>query len=254
MKAGLIGRHLESVRSLLRERGVETPAQGPWDFIVIHGGDGSLLGAERDYPGVPKLPIRNGEEAPLCPLHSAKAQIDGLLSGSLSKSVLPKIAGGANGRRLLGINDVFIHSRNTVSALRYKVWIDEELYASEIVGDGVGVSTVHGSTAYYRSITHSVFRVGIGMAFSNSTELVNHLVLPESSIIRFKISRGPAELVADNSPAPIALNEGDEAVVSMTGETAIIHGLDVFMCQECRRLRRVKRAHGSDAPQREGRP
>ncbi len=254
MKAGLAGRHLEHLRELLRERGVETPAKGPWDFIVIRGGDGSLLGAERDFPGVPKLPIRDGEEAPLCPLHSAEAQIDMFLAGKLAKSVLPKISGEANGRSLLGVNDVFIHSRNMVSALRYKVWIDGELYASEIVGDGVGVSTVHGSTAYYRSITHSVFRVGIGLAFSNSTELVNHLVLPESSVIKFKISRGPAELVADNSPCSIALLEGDEATVSMTRESAEIYGLDVFMCQECRRLRRVRRTQSGEPQPRELRP
>lgn len=241
MKVRLAGRHLEEVATLLRAKGVGLVEEGPCDALVTHGGDGALLGAEREFPGVPKFPIRDAATAPLCPRHGIEWQIGQLLSGGLKKSLLPKLEGMANGSRLVGINDIFIHSRNNVSALRYKVWIDGELYAEEIVGDGAGVSTVHGSTAYYRSITHSVFRVGIGLAFSNSTELVNHLVLPESSAIRIQILRGPAELVADNSPENIPMKEGDSVTVKMTGETATVIGLDVFMCPECRRLRHICR-------------
>lgn len=250
MKASIFGRHLEPLKRLLEERGVELCGNSVADVIIVRGGDGSLLGSEREFPGVPKLPLRDSDEAPLCPLHSTSSIIDSFLDGSLSTSILPKIEGGAKGRRLLGINDAFIHSRNSVSAMRYKVWIDNALYAEEIVGDGACVSTVHGSTAYYRSITHSVFRVGIGLAFSNSTELVNHLVLPEGSMIKFKISRGPAEIVADNSPDPIQIDCGDEAIVRMSSEKAVIHGLDVFMCEECRRLRRIRRAQVSDGGMR----
>ena len=242
MKATILGRHLEPLKRLLEARGVGLSSGGSCDVMIIRGGDGSLLGAERDFPGVPKLPIRDSDEAPLCPLHETSAILDSFLAGSLSASVLPKMEGSARGRRLLGINDAFIHSRNSVSAMRYKVWIDNVLYAEEIVGDGACVSTVHGSTAYYRSITHSVFRVGIGLAFSNSTELVNHLVLPEGSVVKFKISRGPAEIVADNSPDPIQIDNGDEAIVRMSQDKAVIHGLDIFMCEECRRLRRIRRA------------
>ena len=209
MKAGIFGKHLEPLKRLLSARGVEVSSQAPWDVIIVRGGDGSLLGSERDWPGVPKLPLRDSDEAPLCPIHETSSILEDFLAGKLSTSILPKISGSANGRSLLGINDVFIHSRNSVSAMRYKVWIDDVLYAEEIVGDGACVSTVHGSTAYYRSITHSIFRVGIGLAFSNSTELVNHLVLPEGSVVKFKISRGPAEIVADNSPDPIQIDYGD---------------------------------------------
>ncbi len=241
MKAGVFGRHLDPLKAILLEHGVELAPLDACDLIVIRGGDGSLLGSERDYPGVPKLPLRDSDEAPLCELHDTRRIIGDLLDGRLSKRVLPKLQGSAKGRSLLGINDVFIHSRNSVSAMRYKVWIDGALYAEEIVGDGACVSTVHGSTAYYRSITHSVFRTGLGLAFSNSTELVNHLVLPEGSELKFRISRGPAEIVADNSPEPIDIGCGDEALVRMSSEKAVVYGLDVFMCEECRRLRRINR-------------
>ena len=121
--------------------------------------------------------------------------------------------------------------------MRYKVWIDGELYGREIVGDGVGLSTVHGSTAYYRSITHSIFRTGIGLAFSNSTEVVNHLVLPETSIVRVRILRGPCEVVADNSPEKIQVTAGDEIELKLSTEKTPILGLENFMCPVCQELR-----------------
>jgi len=233
------GRYLEDIRPLLEKSGFLFSMKNP-ELIVTHGGDGALLGAERKYPGIPKFPIRDKRTAPLCAEHSYEKQTAMLKSGKLEKSKLIKIAGFFKDKSISGINDIFIHNLKHVSALRYKVWIDNELYADEIVGDGVGVSTVHGSTAYYRSITHSVFRVGIGLAFSNSTELTNHLVLPEDSEIKIRITRGPAVLVSDNSPESFELGEGDEVIVRKINEKAEIIGLDIFMCPECRLLRHPK--------------
>jgi NAD+ kinase len=144
-------------------------------------------------------------------------------------------------QRLTGINDIFIHNFARESALRYQVWINDELYSNEVVGDGAGVATVHGSTAYYRSITHSTFRVGLGLAFSNSTEVVNHLVIPDDAVVKIKIIRGPAVVVADNSPEQPVIAQGGEVVIHKAVETAVIYGLDNFMCPECRNLRhRIK--------------
>ena len=111
--------------------------------------------------------------------------------------------------------------------------------AAKIVGDGVGLSSVHGSTAYYRSITHSLFRVGIGLAFSNSTETVDHMVLAESSTVEIEVVRGPGLLVADNSPG-VAVGEGEIVTMRQSGDFALIYDLADFMCPECRALRHHK--------------
>jgi NAD+ kinase len=211
------------------------------DLVMTYGGDGALLGAEQEFPGIAKLPFRDNRTSPLCPKHNDYArQLDTFLSGKTNKFRLMKIAGYCKGRELLAINDVFIHNANPVSAIRYKVFINGGKYHDEIVGDGVGVSTVHGSTSYYRSITHSIFRVGIGLAFSNSTEVTNHLVLPENSIIDILITRGPAILVADNSNNVVRLVNGDRISISKIKSFATILGLDNFMCPECRKLRHPK--------------
>lgn len=237
MKIALEGKNLHDIRSLLEAENFEIVKDGSPELVVAYGGDGALLGAERKYPGIPKLPIRDSRTAPHCKKHSPEKQIASFLDGSISKSELIKVSGCCNDCKLLAINDIFIHNLDPVSAVRYRVWINDELYANEIVGDGVGIATVHGSTAYYRSITHSIFRIGIGLAFSNSTEVVNHLVLPEDSIIRIKITRGPAMLVADNAPERLELTENDEIILQKAQEKAVVYGLADFMCQKCRLLR-----------------
>lgn len=238
MKIFLTGRHLDALKAEIQELGltvIENAAEA--DLILSHGGDGAMLGAEHTYPGKLKFALRDAETAPLCPVHQRNTQLLALKNGTLKTTILPKVTAAVNGKMLAGINDVFIHNSNYVSAMRYKVWIDGALYGREIVGDGVGLSTVHGSTAYYRSITHSIFRTGIGLAFSNSTEVVNHLVLPESSVIKVQILRGPCEIVADNAPEKMPVVSGDEVELRLSSDTTPILGLDNFMCPACRELR-----------------
>ena len=238
----LIGKHLDDARVVLKKFGFTeaAPGEAP-ELVIAHGGDGTLLEAERLYPGLPKLTIRDAGTAPLCPEHSCENQLENYLAGNAGVTRLPKLGGFAPGGNLRGINDIFIHNQQRVNALRYRVWIDGELYANEIVGDGAGVSTIHGSTAYYRSITHSLFRVGLGLAFSNCTEAVDHLVVPESSRITLEIVRGPGLMVADNSPNLVTLNEGDRVDIYLTGESAEFHNLKAFMCPACRLLRHPNR-------------
>ncbi len=238
MKLAVIGRNSAELKRKLEHRaGTVLCEPGDADVILAYGGDGTLLEAEREYPRILKYPIRDVETAPLCHKHAVDTQLEQFFAGALKHFRLFRLEGRFGENVLYAMNDIFIHNRNNASALRYKIWIDGELYSHEIVGDGVGVATVHGSTAYFRSITHSVFRVGIGLAFSNSTELVNHLVLPESSVIRVKINRGPGEIVADNFRLPEPMNVGDECVIHLSEDASEFLGLDVFMCPVCRRLR-----------------
>ncbi len=236
MRIRLVGKNLDDIRPLLPRFGMEESGRD-FEMVITHGGDGALLGAERDYPGVLKLPIRDAGTAPTCPIHTAEKQLQSFRDGRLAVTTLPKLEGIINGKSLLAINDVFVRNADPASALRYRVRINGALYANEIVGDGAVLSSVHGSSAYYRSITHSLFRVGIGLAFSNSTEEVSHLVLDEKSVVELEIIRGPGMLIADNAPERPLLTERDVVLLRQCDAVSRVCGLEEFMCPHCRRLR-----------------
>ncbi|MEK9183956.1 MAG: hypothetical protein AAB890_02695, partial [Patescibacteria group bacterium] len=83
-------------------------------------------------------------------------------------------------------------------------------------------ATPFGYTGYYRSITDSYFEIGIGLAFNNSTEQSDHVILKDSSIIKMSIVRGPALVYADNQEDFIELNDGDNVLVKKSEEYAQI--------------------------------
>ena len=237
VKIKLLGKNLDDIRLLLEKNGmVECGGETP-ELIVTYGGDGALLGAEREFPGIPKLPLRDAATAPVCALHDAGSIIADDLAGKRPLTRLPKLRAMCGKGELFGINDLVVNTAELTSALRYRIYIDGELHAPEVVGDGVCFSSVHGSTAYYRSITRGIFRVGVGLAFSNSTEVVDHLVLPEDSVVEVEILRGEALVMADNDPHKLRLAVGEKITLQQTSEYAQVCGLSGFMCPECRYLR-----------------
>ena len=237
MLVKLLGKNLDDIIPLLGKYNLSVTGKDDFELVITHGGDGALLGAERTYPGALKFPIRDAATAPTCPEHQLKARLDAFASGSLKLTTMPKVMASVNGKTMTALNDVFLHNADFASALRYRVVIDGELYANEVAGDGVCLATPHGSSAYYRSITHSLFRTGIGLAFSNSTEEVDHLVLSENSVVQVTVTRGPGILLADNSPERITVNEGDTVIFSKSADTALVYDLAGFMCPKCRLLR-----------------
>ena len=155
----------------------------------------------------------------------------------MKKNELPRLQASAPGGELSGINDLVIHPLEYTSALRCRVFINGTLHSQDVVGDGICFASAHGSTAYYRSITRGTFQIGVGLAFNNSSEAVNHLVLPENSVIRIEITRGPGLLMADNDPRKIEVAVGESITLCQNGTPAIIWGLEGFMCPQCRKLR-----------------
>ena len=235
MNIKLVGKNLEDIRPLLGKYGF-VEAEENIELVICHGGDGALLGAEREFPGVPKFPVRDSATAPVCSCHCLESRLRALAENRFEVTELPKLSGRWQGEEIFGINDIFIHNKICCGALRYSVTIDGELYASEILGDGVGLSTVHGSTAYFRSITRGIFRTGLGLAFSNATADVSHLVLPETAVIEIKILRGPGLVIADNSPVS-EIAENEVITLSLSPRKAAVIGIEEFMCSDCCKTR-----------------
>ena len=116
------GRNLDDLHPLLRQFPCRIVQENP-DLVITHGGDGSLIGAERIYPGVPKCPIRDDRQNPKCPKHAVLTTLKRLFAGELKPTHLVKIeASTKNGDKLSGINDLTIGRRIAASAIRYRIW------------------------------------------------------------------------------------------------------------------------------------
>ncbi len=231
------GLYSEDIIPLIKNYDIKVVEGKKPDVVITYGGDGTLLTAEREFPEIPKFPIRDIRTANLCRNHNIEDLIKMFAADKLEKSEMIKISATYDNKKLIALNDIFVHNCQRVTAIRYSIAIDDEVYIREAASDSFGIATPHGSTAYFKSITGTVFRVGIGLAFSNSREHEEHIIIPESSTIDVKILRGPAMMVADNSPEIVSLDTGDQISISKAKTTTIAYGLKEFMCLDCRKLR-----------------
>lgn len=217
----IMGRDVEHIRPLARERGFEVVDEDP-EVVVTWGGDGLLLRSEHAWPGVPKLPLRNSRHGIKCQPHEVPDALDRLMDGRFVPTEHIKVEAKIGRLTRTGLNDVIVHNAAPTSAVRYRIRINGVEMGHELVGDGVVVATPFGSTAYYRTITRGSFREGLGLAFNNSTEHADHMVVPEDTEIRVLVTRGPATLYADNQAAGVELDAEDEVTVRRSPDRAVI--------------------------------
>lgn len=201
------------------------------DVVVCYGGDGTLLSAEHRWPTIPKVPIRNSRRGNRCIARPAAQVIERLAEGTLIPTKYLKLECALHregsdepAHRLTAMNEFNCHMARINSAVRFRMWIDEEPYAEgrEILGDGFVISTPFGSTAYFNHITRGSFHAGIGIAFKSTSEHTNHIIVDEDDAIRIRITRGPATLAYDNCADYVDVNKGDTLLVRKHAQAATV--------------------------------
>jgi NAD kinase len=120
-----------------------------------------------------------------------------------------KLETQAKGKRLVGLNEIQIHPKLPIYAVRFSFSVDKKEY-DNLIGDGVIVATSFGSTGYYKATGGESFEKGIGISFNNlHNRKVRSFVVPEDSVINLVVTRGPAWLLADNNENFVELDAGD---------------------------------------------
>jgi len=222
-KVILFGNFLEEIKPLIKKYGfVLTTKEKEAQFVICYGGDGTLMFAEEKYPSLPKILLKGSRICKKCENVSNLKVLSKVKSGKFKIMKIWKLEAKFKNKKILGLNDIVVHNGDIRHAIRYKIFIDDVLIKDEIIGDGVVISTPFGSTGYYRSITKSYFEEGIGLAFNNSTEAIDHLVLNEKRKIKIVIKRGPALVYADNQSQNFILNENHSVEVKKSKNYAKI--------------------------------
>ncbi|MBN2307503.1 MAG: NAD(+)/NADH kinase [Candidatus Hydrogenedentes bacterium] len=202
------------------------------DVVVSYGGDGTLLSAELQWPGVPKVPIKNSRRGIRCMPHPPAEVIGRLASNRLVRTEFLKLECALRRQDqaepacyLTAMNEFNVHMGRINSAVRYRLYVDGEAYDGddEIIGDGFVVSTPFGSTAYFNHLTRGVFHAGIGIAFKAPTNHTSHVVVPDTAVVRVVICRGPAVLAFDNSTDYRELDAGDELSIRRHAYPAVVY-------------------------------
>lgn len=230
MKILLLGKNAKDIEGFVRDAGLEIVASGP-DVILSYGGDGTLLASERQYPGIPKLPIRDSAICVKCPRHDEKDLLLKLLKGELELIEYQKLETTILYKTLYALNDFVVRNTLPIHTIRFTVSPSKKkLY----IGDGIVVSTIFGSTGYFKSITQKTFDHGFGLALNNTTEHFDPLFLENNQSVTFKLIRGKATLSFDNNPDIFQIDEGSELVFKLSDKVAKIYELESLRCPDCK--------------------
>ncbi|OGG07257.1 hypothetical protein A2872_01475 [Candidatus Gottesmanbacteria bacterium RIFCSPHIGHO2_01_FULL_42_12] len=214
---GRYGRHADEVENLVKSFGIEVVRDNP-EVVIAFGGDGTILGAERDWPDIPKLALKNSKNCHLCaPLPNEK-MLELLSENKLTVKEYMKLEATVGDRKMTALNDVIIAHKHPNMAIRFAV--DG---GSEFVGDGLIFATPFGSTGYFYSVTKTMFDKGIGLAFNNIHILdIREQIYAEDAKIKILLTRGPAVLAVDNDPNLLSLPDSSEILVKKSPLTAKI--------------------------------
>lgn len=236
MKVLLFGKNSKNIEGLVKDSGFEIVRSNP-DVIVSFGGDGTLLSSERQYPGIPKLPIRNSQFCNKCANHQDRRILEDLSNEKLKLKEYKKLHTTFDGKSIYALNDFVIRNEQAIHAIRFQV------NGKFFIGDGIIISTPFGSSGYFKSITGESFdeglpagRQGFGLAFNNTTEKENPVYLNEDDSINFQLVRGKANLSFDNNPDIFNISEGTQVTFDLSDKVARIY-TSSLRCSNCQIIR-----------------
>ncbi|MEK7616523.1 MAG: hypothetical protein AAB414_00520 [Patescibacteria group bacterium] len=237
MKVLLFGKNSQDIKGIVENQGFEIVTSDA-EVVISFGGDGTLLSSEREYPSVPKLPIRNSQFCNKCSNHEDKKVLKDLLENKLILKEYSKLHTKFVDQDFYALNDFIIRNQHPIHTIRFMVTTDHSKRSEGplLIGDGIVLSTPFGSTGYFKSVTGESFSEGFGLAFNNTTEKTRPIYLNEKDSVEFKLVRGHANLSFDNNPDIFNISEGTVVTFDLSEKFAKIYESSL-RCPNCQIIR-----------------
>jgi NAD+ kinase len=210
------------LKKVLTKYGFKVVAKDP-DIVISYGGDGTILFSERKYPTIPKIILKKTRVCRKCDYtyHDIDNILKKVKAGQYTIVEEMKLTGYYKRNKLTALNEVQVHTKLPIRAIRFSVSVDGKKYEN-LVGDGVIVATPFGSTGYYMVTGGSEFKQGIGISFNNLYgRKIPSFVVPEDSVVKITMDRDTALLLADNNDEEyFELDKGDVVTIKKSKEKA----------------------------------
>ncbi len=213
----------EDLRNRMTGRGFVHDQNDP-EFMVSLGGDGTFLRAERRFPGLPKLCVRDSLVCFKCHDEPVGEMLEMITNVQYRIHEVMKLRASTAEMEFQATNDITIRNADPRRAIRFRLTVNGEEVGETLIGDGIVAATPFGSTGYYRSVTGSSFEEGLGIAFNNLTEPRQPLRLGTDAEVRIEIVRGSAHLTTDNASLLGLFEQGDAITIGKSDEVARLVG------------------------------
>ncbi len=188
------------------------------DLVFTYGGDGTILDAEKKFPGVPIVPIQNSRVCSKCRsyfVYNLSEVLETIKNGNYKIVEEPKAEALFKGKKIHALNEVQIHSSDPRKAIRFSFYAGNKKY-KEVIGDGIVIATPYGSTGYYQSIGYKPFTEGLRAGFNNIWPRLPFVQLNKCKI---RILRESAWVAADNFFLK-NMKEGESIIIRKSSKKA----------------------------------
>ena len=225
-------KEMEAEESLNKPRIDSSDIPNDVNWVVVLGGDGTMLGAARMFGkyGLPILGVNLGGLGFLTgiPIERLNPVIEMMIEGRLgveSRVMLENrvMREGKEIIRFHVLNDVVINKRTLARIIDLDVTINEE-FLTTFRADGLIISTPTGSTAYNLSAGGPILYPTMEMFVLTpicSFALTNRpIILPNTDIIKIKMGKRSKEkaIITFDGQVGFDFYNGDELIISESNE------------------------------------
>lgn len=205
------------------------------NFAVSYGGDGELLRTFHRNPKKSIIPVRNYG---MCVNHAGL--LDDLLNGTkLCRTDFKYYQGDLiEHEDHTALAEIQMTSADPTCCLRFDVYVNDHIYMENVIANGFILATRLGATGYFKSVTRTLFRDGIGLGFICPTYGINNMVLKTTDTVDVVFRRDcEAYLCFDHLKFLRSIKRDDKKTFRLSADHASLFGYDLFMCPECRKGR-----------------